>query len=526
MSSSKSKTKDTTKRHAKMITYVSKEKDEKQDDLKKKASKLKGGDLTIQDLIGRQLATYKGWDEKSIVTDFSKTNEVALTSGLAYKTELAKVDDSHVYYNAVITNTSTTKNAIATFQEFRGDPIVDVPEDYHLSVIRFAIPGTNIPIFVASIQAGPSPYGSNSNPNLTNYSVTLSYFSDDGKSVPETVVQKYITFVPNDVSEPTPTRWDVTGVTQNSLYYSVYSYHSFLDMINTAFSSALADLITAVGGPVGVINPPELIFDPATQLISLVVEKGYIAPASTAVGYVHIYINNLLSTFMDTFDFVINGQNTANGKDLQFVVEQRINNNYTINSGPIAIGTTNTSTAITSASLFTKKMSGGIFTASGVPLNATATFNNTSSMTLSNAATATATVNATIVNNNFVIMTQESPALFLWNSIRSLVLTTGTVPIKAEYIPNSTQGSTSDNFIPILTDFEPLQSSGNDRSLIQYYPTSEYRLIDLRGATPLNTFDLQIYWQDKQQNRYPLYLPPLGSADIKFLLRKKSGEHK
>lgn len=522
-----------SKRHAKIITYTDVDKDSKHSDLKKKAGKLKGGDLTIKDLIGKQLNQYKNWDEKGISTDFSRAISLPATQAmpilereLTLKSEVVAPDDSHVYYNAVITNTSTTNDMKASFQEFRSDPIIDRPEDFHLSIVRFSIPGEYIPIFIASIQAGPSPYGSNSDPNKTNYSVTLSYYSDDGKTVSATDAQQYVQFVPQDAHSSTPTRWDATGVLLNNQYYSVYSYQAFLDMINIALSTAFANLLIAVGGPVGVVTAPFFIYDPNTQLIKLVAEKGYAPPASTTTGYVHIYTNALLSSFLETFQQQYYNFNSTNGKDVQYIVKNNGVNTYTLNFGPIAIGTTNTSTAITSSALFTAYMAGGIFTASGVPLNATATFNNTSSMTLSIAATATATVNATIANNNFYIMSQELPSLFLWNSMRSIVITTGTIPIKSEFTPNANQGSTADNFVPILTDFEPQQTGGNDRSLIQYVPTAEYRLIDLKGLTALTVIDLQIYWQDKQLNRYPIYLPPLGSADIKFLFRKKSGETK
>jgi hypothetical protein len=444
---------------------------------------------------------------------------------LLSKSEISKYDDSHVYYNAIITNTSTTDIAKASFQEFRSDPIIKTPEDFHLSIVRFAIPGEYIPIFIASIQPGPSPYGSNSNPNLTNYSVTLSYYSDDGKTVTATNAQKYITFVPQDNDRPTPSRWDSAGILLNYGYYSVFSYQAFIDMINTALAGAFSDLVTAVG-PVGVASAPFFVYDQNTQLIKLIAEKGYAAPASTATGYVHIFTNTLLSSFLETFQQVYNATNSPAGRDTQYIVKNNKTNTHTLNFGPIAIGTTNTSTAITSAALFSAYMNGGTISASGVPLNATATYNNTSSMTLSNAATATATVNAVISNNNFYIMSQELPSLFLWSSMRSIVITTGTIPIKSEYIPNLSQGSIADNFVPILTDFEPQQTGGNDRSLIQYVPTAEYRLIDLKGYTPLVSIDLQIFWQDKQLNRYPIYLPPLASADIKFMFRKKSGESK
>ena len=63
----------------------------------------------------------------------------------------------------------------------------------------------------------------------------------------------------------------------------------------------------------------------------------------------------------------------------------------------VSISTTNTSTTITSASLFNISMNNNLITGTGIPASTTATFVNESTMTLSNPATATGTISATIV---------------------------------------------------------------------------------------------------------------------------------
>jgi hypothetical protein len=118
---------------------------------------------------------------------------------------------------------------------------------------------------------------------------------------------------------------------------------------------------------------------------------------------------------------------------------------------------------------------------------------------------------------------QEYVIVGLWNVFKTLVFTTGTIPIEAELIP-SLDGSGNTIGRRILTDFDPLVNSepGQASSILQYYPQGPYRLINLVSNTPLIKFDINIYWQDKKQNLYPLNILYNDSVSIKFLFVKKN----
>ena len=121
-------------------------------------------------------------------------------------------------------------------------------------------------------------------------------------------------------------------------------------------------------------------------------------------------------------------------------------------------------------------------------------------------------------------MTQDFSTLFLWNILKSIVITTGTIPTRYEIVPISSGSQTSaqNNFLPIVSDFEPLIQSGTDAfSTIQYFPPGEYRMIDLKGNNPLITVNVNFQWQDTSLNLHQLYIPPGMSATIKFLFRKR-----
>lgn len=137
----------------------------------------------------------------------------------------------------------------------------------------------------------------------------------------------------------------------------------------------------------------------------------------------------------------------------------------------------------------------------------------------------------TPVGSVTVATTQTSP-LSTWNPVKSLVFTSNTLPIiqsseatEKVYGTNVTFGSNESNNVTgsILTDFVVAIGPNSLYSpFVLYIPSSEYRLIDLYGSSPLSKFDVQVYWKDKYNNLNLVLLPSGGGASMKVLFRKKS----
>lgn len=430
-------------------------------------------------------------------------------------------DDNHIYYNISIfpnTNFNHPESFVAKFTESRSDPILDRPEDYHLSIVRFSIPGESIPIFVyptTPILNGQGKPTGQYQVNNNVYSVTLSYFN----GVTTLYYQEFLAYVSN-----------FTYLASTNLrFYYVYSYQQFIDMINTAFSNAFISLKTA-NPSVKSTRAPYLLFNPVTKLISLIYQQTIITDG------ILIYFNTALSLFFDNYNFSFLPLNAPNGTHARFLLENTLSNTYSESPINLVINTTSGSPIITSSgNLFTLYNDGATVSALGIPENTIATYNSPSQMTLSQNATATASPNAIFTVSNLFITTQEFNSLFLWNSLKSIVITSSSIPVTNEFLPSIpfndngiSQGSifvaTQNQFRKIVSDFEPQIVEGTDsRSTIQYLPTAEYRRIDLKGKTPLTTFDVQIYWVDQNGLFYPLYLIPFSnSISIKFLFEKKS----
>lgn len=405
--------------------------------------------------------------------------------------------DDHIYYNIEIRKDPNLNLPVpARYIDRRADPILDIPEEYHLSIVRATIPGEYIPLFIyPNIGAEGSKVVDN-----TKFSVTLSTGGND--------YRQFIVYVSPNIFYPST----------SERYYYIYSFQGFINMINTALLGAFNALKAANPGNT-VTQAPYMIYDNKTFLVSLIVQPQYI-------NNVQIFFNDRLYSLFESFNVIYGnfGSLAPNGKNVEFVVSQTKNNCF-CQCEFLEVGTTNGSPNLTSVGLFTPALSGSIVSGSGIPPNTTALFVNANLMTLSANATATATIQAKFEQCNLLEVRQDYQTTYLWTDVKSIVVVTTLVPIKEEFTPavNQTTAST-DDFLRILTDFEPPITLGSDiRSVYTYVPTAEYRRIDMKGKAPLNMFDVSIYWRDKDGVLHDIVIPAFGQgASIKFLFEKKA----
>lgn len=362
---------------------------------------------------------------------------------------------NNYYYNVTINNLNSNGNSIfASFSENRVQDILPEPSNnFYLTVVRFSIPGSEIPIFIMPVQLGQPDV------NLTPFSVTLSYLGND--------FRVYLSYVTHDITAPIPAQ-PLISQDISSGYYYVYTYQDMLNYVNTALASAFNSLKSAfpTAPPT---EAPYFIYNPDTELISLVTQFSYSLPNS-----ISIYTNLSLLTYFDALRVDFYGPNSINGKDSRFIIEFTHNNSYA--------------------------KPGGI-------------------------------IPSPPANPDYLIFTQEFLALGKWNSMKSIVFLTGTLPINYESVPQSPLLSSTNislganNFRPILTDFEPYldQIAGSTRSIFQFYVQGPYRLIDLTSSTTIRQFDVQVFWQDHFGQLYPVYISYGQVVTIKFLfIRKKT----
>jgi hypothetical protein len=336
-----------------------------------------------------------------------------------------------IYYNVSQINSSSDTSIIAQYSENRQTPILNIPEDYYMSVIRFDIDATDIPIFLW-------PNDTDGSPNNEYYSIGL-YNGTNAYVQPLTFIQS-------------------TANVINS-FNAIYSYQTFCDILNNAFRA----LRVQAGSPFA--SMPFMTFDYTTGQYTFIVSKEY-----SDAGYTFYFNRPLFYKF-------VNFQATRNGIPAIFQTfdyYQIIVSNRTFN---ILLGVQD-------------------------PNN--------------------------VIITTAYQMKQEYQNLYNLSSLSKIFITSTKIPGNFEYISTNFGTGSNSNSMKIISDYVAPNDAfiGANRSVFTYYPTAEYRLVDLNGKEPLLSTDFQLFWEDELNNSYPIFLPPGGSFSIKLMFRKKTLAYK
>ena len=360
------------------------------------------------------------------------------------------------------------------FNETRNVNIVSKASDYELSVIRFSIPTSAIPLLIAP----------------------LDLFKEDGSSLSWQICCKvwdsaagdFISFTRSvqyqtmDLTAPIPS--NDNGIQDTSTkYWYIYSQDHICSMINNTFLDLFSDF---TGYGIALTGPPFLEWNGDSQKFSL-----FCPPEWSGV---------------------YGGSDPTRGDP---------SNHFTIGSDYV-----NQTSIIFNSALFYAISN---LPAMRIPLNS-GDFNNYTLNIFPNASGS----NIVSVPNragNWIKVSQEFSCTQNINSFQSIVLTTSQIPLRAEIVSRPPVYGVASAGIPsnadtmqILSDFLPESQVGWEASrsgYLEYLPSAEYRFTDLVSDDPLKTLNLQVWWTDKSGTMRPLNLPPNSQATMKLMLRKK-----
>lgn len=237
-----------------------------------------------------------------------------------------------IYYNISIDNTSpqtsgkiygsSARELNATITANQNIPIIDKPDEYFGSIIRFEVPCFTIPVISFIVQ---TPIVTEQDINKGIYTFTLKYGSNVS-------IQSPVYFVPV-ITDPTygitPTY--PSAVQQFTPYYFIYSYGTWVSFLNTALAVAFADLQTKVSGALDNAKTPFFYYDPNTQLITLYADKDYFD--QSLMDPVYIYFNSVSNAYFNGFIWNEENIGDSQGLDNYFVITNTMGlNTKTINS--------------------------------------------------------------------------------------------------------------------------------------------------------------------------------------------------
>ena len=352
-------------------------------------------------------------------------------------------------------------NRYATFRQQYDKALVKNAEDYILSIDRFNIPMTAVPIFIFNnsyeIRSGSVYYN--------YYGVSLSY---NGVYTDVHHLQ-YIAGSTN-ITVYDPNNPDNT----DPMYYYVWNVSIFLKMINNALTEAFTTLGGLVTLPAHSVAPFFTI-DYSTYTLKYYAQSDFY-DTDTLATPICVYINTNLWNMLKGFTYLIIGglvTPAADGRDAQMLCFDQYNNTDTI---------------------------GG-----------TATYNDYYVMTCEFGAATIISWNVAkgffITSNNLPVRTEYAPC------------------IKATYdnstqIYNIVNSNTAIS-TPIICSFDFVYSNIEPFPLnAQYILNSPYKIIDLIGTSPINNIDMAVYWFDNLNNAYPLKFYRNEAMSIRILLQK------
>ena len=370
----------------------------------------------------------------------------------------------HVYLDLDVVNNDYTSIVAPQlrFDETRNNPFLDGDAfDYFCCILRFTIQtGNSLPVFIPRVQVGQGDR------DLTIYKITIT------KTFENQVVSgsAFLRYWPEDetasLAEPPASVQDTRGS-----YYHVYNYQHFIRILNEAFDAAVADMRTKV-----VSN---LLYDWTNTAVPYLEWNNTTCTASLySEDTTVIYFNSRL------YELFV-------GLPARYIAEQG-EENYRLRT--TLVEGLNT-TKVKSAKVYTE--------------------------------TATANIDTT-----FVITDQEISSIAMWNPIASIVFSSGSLPVLPTHTSNPKDigtrsnnlvgGGNNSNLTTILSDFSiPVSPANQYRPIIDYTPSSEYRLLDMNSSMNLNRIDIVVYWKDHYGALHPLRLRPGCSAHVKILFRRK-----
>ena len=372
---------------------------------------------------------------------------------------------SHIYYNITLTNNDTSATHFPppiSFTETRNSPFINCPEDYFMSVVRFAVDTPTLPVLTCQ----PAITGTAGDYNTLIYEVFLTYNGQTARSP--------VYFEPQNIFSAPPTNNPLTPEDVQSEYYNVYNYQWFIDMVNAAFSQCFLYLKQNVPNLPSTFTVPFLGWDTGSNIAIL---QTNILNASYGVNHPGLEIRfntalyELFNSFVFTSDFVPG------------ITPQVIGHKFLVNTGLNAIVSTLTSNTYppeppVSASYFNlvqeystvglwSPVDSIVFTSSMLPLTPEL---------------------------------QAAPVVFNTNGIFESV------------------GSNA-NLTNVLTDF--IVPGNEYKPTVNYTPSAEYRMVDLFGTNACSSIQVNVYYKNKYGTLIPLLLGFGCSASIKILFRRK-----
>ena len=382
-----------------------------------------------------------------------------------------ETNPDQVYYDLTITNLNNgdvnpVNSPVLIFNEQRQNAIINNTGEYYLSIVRFQLDTTSLPILAPIIEDyfTQISQGNPATNSKTIYSVTIV---DNTTGTP---YQVYIEWLPqiNNVDVPAPPAPSATSPIQiASEWYFCYNFEWFVNLVNTALQQALTDAGLTAPTDIAVMG-----WNTSSNSASLYLDQANFGGSTPLYS---LYFNQALYTLFSSFPATYYGSvGVSNGLNYNINVPntQGLNSIFL----PVVVVAPATQTACIqinqewdTTALWTP-VSSIVFTSATFPI---------------------------IPNRLSPPQAYDNGVLFNLN-------------------PNSNNS----NFAQVITDIASADICY--KPTLIYAPDAQYRLIDMVGNTPLTNINIQVFWKSKIGNFVPFRLATGNSCAMKLLFTKKT----
>jgi hypothetical protein len=371
-----------------------------------------------------------------------------------------------LYYDITFSNLASdqTISPVVNFNETRAQPFLQDPEQYYMSIIRFSLDTSSLPIIIPTITPNQPDI------NLTTYSISLGYRPVGALN--DLVVRTFIKFEPQNLIASLPSAPSQTSdkLQDNSTgYYYIYTYQFWIYLINKAFLECYTQLafeMSLIGQTLPSPHPPVLEFDTVDR--TAVINCDRVGYESNLPRPITIYFNNNLGQLFSSFPLYINSD-SGDPLGLNYKIAISLFGGATLIEYPVIDPT---------------------YTA--------------------------------------IQCWQEYSTTSIWSPVQSIVFTSSLLPVVSNQLSNPVilnnggaigSNGNNANFAQILTDM--MVENSDYKPSVLYNPTAEYRLLEMIGNKPLYSVDIQIYWKNREGQLIAFRLVPGGTATMKLLFTKR-----
>lgn len=215
------------------------------------------------------------------------------------------MDTENIYYNISVYNNNSNITFAKYFTKLNV-PIITDKSNYKLSINKFKLPATNIPLFNYNNDGILCITYNNVDYVETVILTNLDIIATPNK--PQTIITNSI--FGNQI-----------GLGQNIVYY----FNQFLQAINYTLELIIDNINTANATA---FNAPYFIFDVATQLFSLIVERTW-DPSNVGYNGLNLYSNSFIADLFFSMPNYYDDITNLDYKQIQYMVYNTNNNSLT-----------------------------------------------------------------------------------------------------------------------------------------------------------------------------------------------------